>query len=169
MKKRYLVGLVLLSFVAVLSGCKRNITTKRFMAHGYADSDPYIVFTEYYEKGEFSYVILDEISDSKTKYKINNKCPYCKTDTNFSPNTIDGVTHNYSFKDGKAWSCDVNCNNFVFDNGKKSHIIGVEYGQANCSCNQKGHFVFNFKTDETDANGRYMGRVYLSRDLATIE
>lgn len=168
MKKIFITGLwiLLIVFTFTSSNFVQSVDVKkyRYMARGIGANSPYIDFTEVYEDGKFTKAIINTISDGETVFDVYMVSNYGHSDTNFDEFfDIYSVKHKYVWKDNCCWWIDTTDFDYYFtsEDGTKAQIVGVEFGQCNCLCNDHSHFVMNFKTTIKGKKGRYSGISYI--------
>lgn len=141
-----------------------KVTKDRYMARGIGANSPYIDFTQVYEDGNFTKAIINTISDGEKVYDVYMIANYGYSDTTFSEFTdISDIKHNYVWKDNCCWWIDTTDFEYYFplEDGYEAQVIGVEFGQCDCLCNEHTHFVINFKTTMKGKKGRYGGISYI--------
>ena len=181
MKKSYLVSLLLFTFALFSLNCVESITDvddyviiteKIWRARGIGANAPFIEYTEYYEDGEFSHIILNRVADSNNSYKVYKECSDEYSYSSFAPYTdIYNCVHQYAFKDKRCWIVDIKDIGFswVNDSGKTILVTSVEFGPCECKCKEGEHYLFNFITYELSPSGGVVCYPTLANEHIVLE
>lgn len=167
-KKIIIVGLSLLFVIFAFTSSNYiqsvDIRKDRYLAQGLGNNSPAIDFTEVFEDGKFTKAIINNIKHGENVYNVYMVTKYGRSNTNFSEySDSNNIRHHFAWKDGCCWWLDTADLDYyiTLKDGSKAQVLIVEFGQCNCLCNQKTHFVINFKTSFIDKNGGYAGYGYI--------